>query len=628
MAWRLNLLSAVAGALAAATTALVVYHLSLWPGTGPRKQLRPAAEQPPAGPPSNRPNDTSAWPAALVAGLALSFGLTLWQWSIIAGVRSINILFFALLTLEAIVWQQQRQRGQSRAAARTLAWLAVTVGLSLAHHRTTVFYLPSLIGWIWWHDRRLLGQPRRLLRLLALALLPLALYLFIYIRGINHPPYTHEPITDLQSFWFLVGSGDSTGLFFSIDPLYLGPRLAFIWQDLLRQLSLPGVVLAGWGGLILLWRRPGHFLFQGLLVLLLLFFTLDFEVVNLNEAPTWYLMPAYFIFAVWLGVGLNGILGSGRKAWGIEIGEWGVGAKRGDWRTGIGDWGAGIGKLLLAGGVLVVLGYWLAWPNWQQIYRDSTAPLDEWRQLLRGEQARRFVENSLPEVAAEAVILGDWEQYTPLNYYQFIYGLRPDVTVRNPLNRWPEQAAAAQAAGRPVYLSRKTTDLIGTPHLSMVGPLVHLRTAPRFDVPAGIIPLNANLENELELIGYRAEVVPQKTPGGRWAGPIIQMWLYWRVPQATTWDYALSLRLLNAAGQEIYRRDVSHPVLSSYPTSLWTAGEVVTDFYELPFPPASGPLTVQLLPYRLEGANQWHNLSLTGTEPPQEGVLVGPLEEK
>ena len=225
-AWRMNLFSAAGGALAAAVTALVVYRLS---------------------PQISRPGGRTAslWAGAVVAGLTLALGLTLWRWSIVAGVRSINVLFFALLTLEAIIWQQQLERGDSPAAERALRLLALTVGLSLAHHRTTLFYLPSLVGWIWWHDRRLVFRPKRLLALAALALAPLLLYGFIYWRGVTGPPYTHEQIYDWQSFWFLVGSGDSSGLFFSIDPAFLPARLAFIWQDLLAQLSLPGVLLAG-----------------------------------------------------------------------------------------------------------------------------------------------------------------------------------------------------------------------------------------------------------------------------------------------------------------------------------------------------------------------------------------------
>ena len=162
----------------------------------------------------------------------------------------------------------------------------------------------------------------------------------------------------------------------------------------------------------------------------------------------------------------------------------------------------------------------------------------------------------------------------------------------------------------------------------MVGPLIYLGAEPQFDPPTDIILLNANFENELELIGYRAAVLPQHTPGGDRAGPIIQLTFYWRVPHQVEGDYALSLRLLDPAGQEIHKQDAAHPVLSSYPTTLWTPGEVVGDFYELPFPPGTGPLTLHLLPYRTEGSGQWHNLTLMGTKPPQEGILLGPFVEK
>ncbi|MCB0167582.1 MAG: hypothetical protein KDI79_25360, partial [Anaerolineae bacterium] len=171
----------------------------------------------------------------------------------------------------------------------------------------------------------------------------------------------------------------------------------------------------------------------------------------------------------------------------------------------------------------------------------------------------------------------------------------------------------------------KPADLIGTPHLSMVGPLIQLNEAPIFTSPADVIPLNADFENELDLIGYRAEVLPQLTPGGQRAGPILQLMLYWRAPKKSNWDYALSLRLIDLSGQEIYRKDAAHPVLSSYPTSLWTPGEVVGDYYELPLSPDAGPLTLHILPYRSEGSGVWHNLTLTDTEPPQEGLFLGPF---
>ena len=596
-AWRMNLFSALGGALAAGLTALTIYHLP------PEKQSR------------------YDWVGALLGGVILSFGLTLWQWSTIAGVRSFNIFFFALLTLQALLWANYRQAGEIQRAEKLLAWLAFTVGLSLAHHRTTVFYLPSLVGWIWWHDSALPRQPKRLLRLALLSLAPLSLYAFIYFRGINSPPYTHEPIYDLASFWFLVGSGDSSGLFLSIDPTFLSARLAFIWHDILAQLSLPGVILALVGAIFLARQRLPHFLLHLVLVLLLLWFTLDFEVVNLNEAPTWYLMPAYFIFAVWLGVGINGLL-----ALGLQIFAGRTRSQADNLQSPISNL---LPKMVALAATILLLAlftYTLAWPNWQQQYQTATRPLDEWRQLLRGTQGRRFVESAFPYVEPNAIILGDWEQYTPIKYAQLIEGQRPDIDIRNPLNLWPEKVAAAHAAGLPIYFARKPADLIGTPYLSMAGPLIHLQTAPDFAIPADLTVLNAQFEDQLELVGYRAAVIPQTAFGRRQDAPILQITLYWRVPQKVEWDYAFSFRLMTLAGAELYKQDASHAVLSSYPTSLWTPGEVVSDFYEFLLISPDEAVHLHILPYRTEGAGQWHNLGLNGADPPQEGIIIGPFQ--
>lgn len=602
LAWRMNWLSAFFGAAAAGMTSLVVYQLG-----GQRSAAQGHEKQ-------------ALLPllAAFIAGLTLAYGLTLWQWSVIAGVRSLNVLFFAVLTWQAIRWQQQRQMGHEQAAERTLSWLALTVGLSLAHHRTTVFYLPWLILWIGWHDRQLIWQVKRLVKLTALTIAPLSLYAFIYFRGISSPPYSHEQITDFQSFWFLVGASDSSGLFLHVDPQFLAARLAFIWHDILAQLSWPGMVVTAIGAISLARHQPRHMLLQGALVLTFLLFVVDFEVVNLNEAPTWYLMPAYFIFAVWSGIGL------------ITVGQripppppTASHLPPPTYRLPPTSYRLPpIAYRLLPPIYLLLLTYTLALPNWQQIDRAASQPLDGWRQRLRGTQAERFVASSLPKVEPHSLLLGDWEQYTPMMYYRLIDGLRPDVEPRLPLDNWPDQVAAAQARNQPVYFMRKTDDLIGWPHLSMVGPLIHLQTEPNFDRPTTITLLEANLEDELELIGYRLERFPQTSWSGQQADSVIQLMLYWRALHPLEWDYALSFRLMDRQGQLVYQRDTTHPVLSSYPTSLWTPQAVVGDFYEFLCPPNVGPLTLHILPYRHEGEGEWHNLTLNDADPSQIGVQL------
>jgi hypothetical protein len=292
-------------------------------------------------------------------------------------------------------------------------------------------------------------------------------HLFIYLRGVNNPPYSHEIISGWQSFWFLVGSGDSQGLFLSIDPDFLPARLGFIWRDLLAQLSWPGVILATLGGLWLLWQQTRHFLFQAGLILLLLLFTLDFEVVNLNEAPTWYLMPAYMLFNVWLGVGINRIYDLRFTIYDLRF----RGAALEDTTMSkftpsahspftIHNSQFTIMTLL----ALALFAYTLVWPNWHILYNDSVAPLDEWRQLLRGTQAQRFVESSLPQVEPNSIIWGDWEQYTPLKYYQLINGWRTTSPSAIPSTagpkKWlrptPPASRSTSPANPPISSARPT----------------------------------------------------------------------------------------------------------------------------------------------------------------------------
>jgi len=602
-AWRMNLLSAVAGAIAAGVTGLVVLYISSRTFNQPKPRLS----------------------GALMAGLTLAFGLTLWQWSSIAGVRSINVLFFGLMTLLAVLWEQSHSKfwtthhNRFWSSERLLQGLAFTVGLSLAHHRTTIFYLPALIIWVGWHNPQLLRQPKQLIKLIGLTLLPLSLYGFIYVRGINNPPYSHELITDFQSFWFLVGASDSSGLFLYVDPQYLIPRLLFTWNDILAQLGWPGLLLAVCGAGFLLWKQPKYLLFTGSLVLFLLIFVIDFEVVNLNETPTWYLMPAYFIFAVWSGIGFNGIANVFRKT--EQTNNAHITNLPARYSFTFIAYPSSLIFYLCSTMYLLSLIIFLAYPNWQRIQADSTGPLDEWRQLLRGNQAQRFVESSLPYVESNALLLGDWEQYTPMMYYRLINQVRLDTTPRLPLDEWPQKVALAHDQGQPVYFMRKTTDLIGTSYLSMVGPLIHLQTEPNFEPPDDIIGVEANLEDELILLGYRLQIVPQSSTSTIQPESIMQITLYWQAYHNLSWDYALSLRLLSSTGEELYKRDTSHPVLSSYPTSLWQTGEVVGDFYELPLPTSNDTVALWIIPYRSEAPGQWYNLTYNG----QTGVKIEPI---
>jgi 4-amino-4-deoxy-L-arabinose transferase-like glycosyltransferase len=100
-------------------------------------------------------------------------------------------------------------------------------------------------------------------------------------------------------------------------------------------------------------------------------------------------------------------------------------------------------------------------------------------------------------------------------------------------------------------------------------------TERTFEVPPISHPLTAALGDQIELLGYdlSTETV---APGGT-----LILTLYWRTLTEMDEDYTVFIHLLASDGSMTGQRD-SYPVGGAYPTTLWVAGEVVADVYEIP----------------------------------------------
>ena len=87
-------------------------------------------------------------------------------------------------------------------------------------------------------------------------------------------------------------------------------------------------------------------------------------------------------------------------------------------------------------------------------------------------------------------------------------------------------------------------------------------------------PLEVNLGNQVELIGYDIEEGEVEV-GGR-----VQLTLYWRALAQIDRDYTVFTHLIDEEGR-IWGQEDNEPLGGSYPTSFWDAGEVMKDEYEL-----------------------------------------------
>jgi len=559
VAWRMNLLAAVSATLAAV---VVYFAVDLYA----RHPL-----------------------PALGAALSLAFGLTFWEQALLADKYAFNALLVALVLYLALRW------GKTRSPA-TLYLLALAYGLSLAHHRTMALFAPTLLAYVWILEKGALWRDgRRLLRLAALVLAPLLLYLYLpWAEARGLPPGTWHPRTAREWYDYLFDTG-RTGLVY-VDPADLGEMLAFYARTLVRDFTWLGVALGVGGAVAMFWLR---WLDAGLL--LVNFILQAFLAANHHVPRHWvYFIPSFVIFTLWVGEGLSA-LWQGFRRLKPRLGQVYGGA-----------------SILLAAAMLA----WPLLPAYGQRYRPlrdahhGVGVLDVWRQTLKLGRMGDRVGWAIAGVEPGAIILCDWEQATPLWYVQQVEGLRPDVEIVYPVERLDEAASS----GRPLYIARAQAGLADRWHPSCSDSIIALRAEPAFDTPSTMSPLGTRL-GPFELAGFAYGPSPETGPppaAGQaffYPGEVVPLTLYWRAVESPAHDYSVSVRLFDEGGGQVYQVDSQHPVLGTYPTSRWAAGEVVGDYTELQIPPRTAPGTYRwgVVLYRGLPEGGWESLKVDGT---------------
>jgi hypothetical protein len=455
----------------------------------------------------------------------------------------------------------------------------------LTHHRTMVLFAPTLLAYVWWYERGALWRDwRRLLRLTVLLLVPLLLYLYLpWAEARNLPPGTWHPKTLGDWITTLYEAGWIREV--RVVPGEQSATLAFYANVLRQDFTWAGIVLA-LAGVIGVWRRR----WPDALFLLANFMLQAILAANYHVPRQWvFFLPSFVILAIWIGEGL-GLVWNGLER---LAGRWGPARH------------AATGGLVVAMLALSLVPF----PGRYRPFRDShlgAGTLDIWRQTLKEGHTGDRLGSAIASVARNAIIVCDWEQATPLWYYQQVEGWRPDVEIVYPMERLEEAAAS----GRPLYLARTYAGLAPRWHPSVAGPLIALQPEPALALAPGISPLDIQLGDSFELAGYSYGQT------GFYPGAVVPLTLHWRALQTPPYDYSVSLRLFNAQGQEVAKVDSQHPVLGTYPTSLWTAGEVVADYYEIQLPTDLPPGSYYwgVILYRTLPEGGWQNLKVDGTD--------------
>ncbi len=529
-AWRVNLFSAICAAL----TVPVVYLLA----------KRVARSRVPA----------------ILAATFFGFMPTLWASATIAEVYALNTLLIALTLLFAI-------RFFDLGRARDLYLMAFCVGLALTNHRITFFILPALLLVVWFR-RSVLDGRKIALTVLAL-LVPLTLYLYIPLRAgqllaVQSPEnlalypreeaivsgrvtayYNHTP----AGFINLVTALDNRnklGFENANGENQTVARLENSWTLLREQIDPFGIALAILGAIIL-FRRERN------LALVLFVAAGAIAVVSIAlraESTRFYFSGAYLVLTLLLAVGMGWVLDSLRHS-----------ATAPDQKTIlIGKYG----MFLYYAAIFFFVFFPLSalYLNW--------AKMDQSRNVKFEEYARAILNDDL---GANSVLIAPWEVATPIRYFQYVEGVRPDVLTihESPVRpQYQKLMDAAHRLDRPFYYAQFSPEDKNSDEPRTI-------QAVAFPLPGEPKPqhkLVADLNDSVRMLGY--DWIPNLRQGDRTA----RLALYYRVLKPTRIEYVTEVEVDDP--QEETRSYWSrHPVSEYTFTYLWQEGDFYRDVYDV-----------------------------------------------
>jgi hypothetical protein len=553
VAYRVNLMSAVFGALTVALVYLIGLEIA---SDGARRSW-------------------SAVAAALIGAFALAVSPVFWSQATLAEVYTLNSAFVAgtLLLLARGIRQ-----------ARDLMAMAFLFGLSQTHHRTTVLLLPAIVFYLWRAVRTssmsLAPVGKTAVRSIMALTAPLLLYLYLPLRGqIGSLDGTYT--NTLAGFWQQVTAG-GYGTFIFANPFGTERGADFYLALFLQQFGWVGLG-AGLAGFWTLRRRDMRAV-AGITFVSYLAFNLFYRVADIQV----FFIPLFIIWALWIGSCAGWLLD--------KLGAWrgkeSTAARAREHAGTCPAAGAGsaektkeaprsrrpqrlIGGALGLGVILLLAG------QSALLLRDNLPQLDRSGGWAVHDYGLDMLRQPLEQGAAIVGLLGET---TLVRYFQTTEGLRPDLLPIAADREADRMAAIARLLdeGRPVYLTR---ELAGAParwSLSAAGPLIRVNPQPVRAAPETPLVVDAPLTPEIVLHGYALSRPPAH------ATPPLRLTLTWQATAPLARSLKVSARLLDAAGQPVAQADAV-PVHFAYPTTAWRPGEFIADVYDLTLPAGLSP---------------------------------------
>ncbi len=529
VAYRMNLFTALCGALTVSLTYLIILQLS------PKKPSSLAAQVP-----------------AILGAAAFAVSANLWQHATFTNAHTLTATLAALALFLLLAWDKS---GDDR-------WLyafALICGLSMTHHPLILISFPAFAAFIllvflagirnqvFGQTNRpiaqvktwFLRQNKKLATFGLLFLLGLSVYLYYPIR--SAPLFGPQGTNTLEGFLRLV---TAQGLRMNLFP--------FSWQEqpqrvlalktlLTLQYDTPAILLGIAGAIWLALKRRKAF------VLLALFFALNSAfIMNTIQDVMKYLHLPFMAYAIWISCGAMALLDLLER------------------------WRANPRTKALCSVVLILLLF---------VSPLRMGLLNFWRvDLSEYRLADDFVQATFDYFQdGDATLLCDWDHITPLWYYEFVEGRQPNVQAKfvpaGTANPWLESVEAHLSQG-PVYLSGYRRSVADRYRLLPVGPFYEVLPEPMLEPPPMQHPLDATVEDKIAILGYDLDRDAARV------GETLHLTLYLQALQKLDEYYMPFVHLAHW-----YRFTTD----SRFLTPFWEPGQVVAERYDITIPFGTEP---------------------------------------
>ncbi|MDD5557019.1 MAG: DUF2723 domain-containing protein [bacterium] len=218
LAWRINLMSALFGALAVALLCLLTARLS---------------------------GDALA---ALAASLVFAFSFTFWSTCTIAEVYTLAFMLLAATVCALAVW---RETGRRRWLYLACALYAVSFG----NHLMVIVLIPPFAVLVLATEARIVREPRALAAVALIIILAAAQYLYLPLRTLGGPEYSEGAVRGFGELaWFATGGPFRRHYFEPTLRQAVTVYIPVYARTLAGQIGLAGIALAA-AGFVALFRR-------------------------------------------------------------------------------------------------------------------------------------------------------------------------------------------------------------------------------------------------------------------------------------------------------------------------------------------------------------------------------------